>query len=193
LGVFFFFFGPVEQQPNVDWSDVIKEFDQPRSILAKPASQEILFGLLTLTPPGPKSALSGLISEESRWKNTHSLLQVLNNLLTVASDRFPISSMPAVKRLVVEEDFSDLSSPVQALAQGVLGSTWNIKELTDIMAQVSKGLQQANKMQDKDEVETAWEQVLEKGMKSSSDLVLIGFSMTEVSLDAVDCLKHRMR
>ena len=126
--------------------------------------------------------MQGLFSSESRWTHTLSLLHVLNNLLTVSSDRFPISSIASATRLVVEEDFGDLSSPVQALAQGVLGSTWNIKELTDILAEVSKRLQ-SQEVQDKELVETAWEMVLEKGMKSASDLVVIGFSMAEVCLD----------
>ena len=171
---------PCCYQPNVDWADVVKEFDQGNTVLTKPAAQEFLFGMLALTPTGPRSAMQGLFSSEFRWTHTLSLLHVLNNLLTVSSDRFPISSIPSTTRLVVEEDFGDLSSPVQALAQGVLGSTWNIKELTDILAEVSKRLQSQD-VQDKELVETAWEMVLEKGMKSASDLVVIGFSMVEVS------------
>ena len=133
-----------------------------------------------MTPSGQRSAIQGLFSPEWRWKHTLSLLQVLDNLLTIPSDRFPISSLPSTTRLVVEEDFSDLASPVQALAQGILGSTWNIKELTDIMAEVSKKLQSRD-VQEKEQVETAWEMVLEKGMKNASDLIVIGFSMVQVS------------
>jgi hypothetical protein len=148
--------------------------------LAKPAAQDFLFGILALTPSGQRSAIQGLFSSESRWEHTLSLLLVLDNLLAISSDRFPISSLPSTTRLVMEEDFSDLASPVQALAQGILGSTWNIKELTDIMAEVSKKLQ-SEAVQDKEQVETAWEMVLEKGMKNASDLIVIGFSMVEVS------------
>ena len=148
--------------------------------MAKPAAQEFLFGILALTPPGQRSAIQGLFSPESRWEHTLSLLQVLDNLLTIPSDRFPISSLPSTTRLVVEEDFGDLAAPLQALAQGILGSTWNIKELTDIMAEVSKKLQSRD-VQEKEQVETAWEMVLEKGMKNASDLIVIGFSMVQVS------------
>lgn len=180
----------------------MKEFDQPHSALSRPAGQDILVGLLILTPQHTqKSAIHGLFpsSKDQRWTHTLSFLELLNNLITWPSDRSSIipsiisstggatsQEATGVHLLVTEQDFADLALPVQALAQSVLNATWNIKELTAVLARISKELEQwpANRAnEEKNQIEKAWEMVLEKGMKSASDLVLLGFSEVEVSVD----------
>lgn len=143
-----------------------------------PTAQDILFNILSLNAHGIRTSVDGGPSNELNMSNTSSLFQILNNLLTISSEHFPPAVVSKFERLVVEEDFNDLSPQVQALAPMVLSSTWNIKQLTDILADISKALQ-GEDVRAKEEIENAWEMILEKAMKSASDLILIGFSLTE--------------
>lgn len=158
----------------------MREFDQPQTALTRPVAQAFLQAIIENAPTYPSSPVEGLLYTTSRWNNTLTLLKILDNLVAIPSDRMSLSLLPNSARLVTEQDFGDLAPAVQALSGIILNNSWNIKGLTQVLASVSKEIQ-AGRIRGKAEIEGAWEAVLEKGMKSASDLILLGFSMAEVS------------
>lgn len=103
-------------------------------------------------------------------------MKLLDSLVSLPSDTFNFTSVPS-RRVVTVDDVGAASPTIKALAANVQNQTWNSLELFEtLMTLVDLGIS---------EVKTVVREMLEKAVRTSSELVHMGLLQVPVSVPVI--------
>lgn len=156
---------------QVSWAGVIRAFDEP-AYFSLPAGSR-LEGLAEVLLAAPRDAHSAAVSGLwGVWSHCLRQLQVLDALVSLPLETFTFVALPG-RRVVTVDDVASASPTIKTLAAGVQGSSWNSLDLIETVANIADT--------DAPDVRMAATELLEKAVKASAELVLMGLIQLPVS------------
>lgn len=152
------------------WSDAVRSLDaHDLAILPTGTVGVALAEVLLASPPGEPAAVAGLWGV---WQHRLQQLLLLHGLLQLDVDVFSFAALPT-RRVISAEDVAGAPPVVQAAASAVLGSTWNALDLIDTLMQLA-GSATTSVTDDSHDVGKAFTLILERGIKTHAECVLLG-------------------
>ncbi|PWN39305.1 Not1-domain-containing protein [Ceraceosorus guamensis] len=148
---------------SLNWSRVVRSLDEAPSLAFSPRNDWRGFAsFLNSASNDPQApAVLGLWGA---WIHRLRQLQILSGLVSLDIQLFSFASLPG-RRVVREEDVTNVNATVRSLAQQVQGNTWNSLDLVETLTLIANT--------DDTEVRHAVTELLEKAVKTSAELVLM--------------------
>ncbi|WFD33892.1 CCR4-NOT core subunit cdc39 [Malassezia cuniculi] len=152
------------------WSDAVRGLDAHELTLVPGAPLgTVLADMLLASPPSEPAAVAGLWGV---WTRRLQQLMLLHALLQLDADVFSFAALPT-RRVISAEDVASAPPAVQAAASAVLGSTWNALDLIETLMQLA-GSATSSVTDDSHDVGKAFTLILERGIKTHAECVLLG-------------------
>lgn len=152
------------------WADAVRSLDSHELVLAPSISVgTALADMLLTAPPSEPAAVAGLWGV---WTHRLQQLLILHSLLQLDPTEFSFAALPT-RRVLSAEDVAGAPPPVQVAASAVLGSTWNALDLIDTLMQLA-GSAASTVTDDSHDVGKAFTMILERGIKTHAECVLLG-------------------
>lgn len=178
---------------QVDWSFVVKSFDNDQQVFAKQSAGLFIQALFTLIPPSSHPPIKGLISIDDQgrirlWQHSLPFLRILENITPLSGDAYHLSALQAsITRLISEQDIKECSTALQSLLAAKLNNIWSVREIYDVLARILKEMPQelgGNQMRTQDqqvEMQQVVDDILGKAMTATPELLLVGLNQVQVS------------
>ena len=150
------------------WADAVRLLDEQEQLALTPgpALGTALAEVLRTAPQG--EALPGLWG---MWPHSPlRQLHLLYSLVVLDNETFSFASLPT-RRVLALEDVAGAPAPVEAQAHKAVGSTWNALDLIDTLMQLACGSTASG---DSIEVGKVVTSILERGIKTNAECVLLG-------------------
>lgn len=177
---------------QLDWSFIVKSFDNDQQVFAKQSSAPFIHALFTLIPPSSHPPIKGLISIDQGsirpWQYSLPFLRILENITPLSGDAYHLSALQAsITRLISEHDIKECSAAIQSLLANKLNNIWNVREIYDVLARILKEMPQelgGNQMRTQEqqvEMQQVVDDILGKAMTATPELLLVGLNQVQVS------------
>ncbi|KAJ9113610.1 hypothetical protein QFC22_005918 [Naganishia vaughanmartiniae] len=182
---------------QLDWSFVIKSFDNEEQVFAKQCAGPFIQALFTLIPPSSHPPIKGLIITNSNntqqteiqpWNQSLPFLRILESITPLAGDAYHLASLQSsTTRLVTEQDVEECHVELQPILIAKLSNIWNVREVYDVLARLLKEMPQdqlANehapmRSQEQMEMQQVMDDVLGKAMTATPEFLLIGLHQVQ--------------
>lgn len=178
---------------QLDWSFVVKSFDNDQQVFAKQSAGPFIQALFTLIPPSSHPPIKGLISIDNQgirsWQYSLPFLRILENITPLSGDAYHLSALQAsITRLISEQDIKECSTALQSLLAAKLNNIWNVREIYDVLARILREMPQelgGNQMRTQEqqvEMQQVVDDILGKAMTATPELLLVGLNQVQVCL-----------
>lgn len=109
----------------------------------------------------------------AHWNNSLYQLRLLDALLSIPGDTFNFVQLPG-HRIVTVDDVGAASPTIKTLAANVQGHTWNSLDLFEVLVRLADS--------DSLDIRSCVQDMLDKAIKISAELVHMGLLQVAVSL-----------
>lgn len=161
-----------QDQGSINWSNIVESFDLTSNplLLLSPLGFPLFLALLLNPPQSPHPPIAGLLSH--LWTHANPQLVLIDRLLSLPSDTFNFSGLPSTQPILSATD-------VPEAPPNLLGSTWNCLEIFQVCGRAAAS--EDSQVRDKSK------EILEKGIRSSPELVYLGLIQVPVSIKLFTC------